>query len=67
MPDELDGGWVAECKELVGCFSQGETREEALENILDAITAVLETRMADQLHQPSFEFENTRILTISTA
>jgi len=32
-PDTLDGGWVAECPELPGCFSQGESREEALSNL----------------------------------
>jgi antitoxin HicB len=37
-PDHEDGGWVAEVPSLPGCISQGETREEALENVRDAIT-----------------------------
>ena len=39
--DELDGGWIAECLELPGCMSQGETQEEALRNISDAISEVI--------------------------
>ncbi len=43
--DELDGGWVAYCLDLPGCVSQGETEEEALENLTDAIGGVLIVRM----------------------
>lgn len=32
-----NGLWVAECPSLPGCFSQGETREGALENMKEAI------------------------------
>ena len=35
-PDEA-GFWVAEVPSLPGCFSQGNTRKEALENVRDAI------------------------------
>lgn len=48
-PDTLDGGWVAECLDLPGCFSQGETREEALSNISDAIAGVISLRAEQQL------------------
>jgi predicted RNase H-like HicB family nuclease len=48
-PDELDGGFVAECVDLPGCMSQGETEEEALENLADAISAVLAVQMQDQM------------------
>jgi predicted RNase H-like HicB family nuclease len=48
-PDTLDGGWVAECLDLPGCFSQGETREEALSNISDAIAGVISLRTEQQL------------------
>lgn len=47
--DALDGGFVATCLELPGCMSQGETREEALHNAVDAIGGVLEARLEDQL------------------
>jgi len=32
-----DGFWVVECPSLPGCISQGKTKEEALENIREAI------------------------------
>ncbi len=39
-----DGVWVVECPSIPGCVSQGTTREEALENVKDAIVACLEVR-----------------------
>jgi predicted RNase H-like HicB family nuclease len=39
-----DGVWVAECPSIPGCVSQGETREEAIANIREAIVACLEVR-----------------------
>jgi predicted RNase H-like HicB family nuclease len=35
--EDEDGGWAVRCDDLPGCFSQGETREEAIENIRIAI------------------------------
>lgn len=32
-----DGWWVVEVPSLPGCNTQGETREEAVENVKDAI------------------------------
>jgi predicted RNase H-like HicB family nuclease len=40
-PDET-GGFVVTCPLLPGCFSQGETVEEALTNIREAIQLCLE-------------------------
>lgn len=40
------GYFVAECPVLPGCFSQGKSREEALENIREAIELAVETRIA---------------------
>jgi len=39
-----DGAWVAECPSIPGCVSQGESREEALANVREAITLCLEVR-----------------------
>lgn len=36
-------GYAVWCPALPGCWSQGETEEEALDNIKDAIQAYLET------------------------
>ncbi|HET6454767.1 MAG TPA: type II toxin-antitoxin system HicB family antitoxin [Armatimonadota bacterium] len=38
-----EGGFVVTVPALPGCISEGDTREEALENIKDAITGYLET------------------------
>jgi predicted RNase H-like HicB family nuclease len=39
-----DGVWVVECPSIPGCVTQGETKEEALENIKEAIALCLEVR-----------------------
>ncbi|MDX1993376.1 MAG: type II toxin-antitoxin system HicB family antitoxin [bacterium] len=37
-----DGVWIAEVPSLPGCGSDGMTREEALENVKDAIALWIE-------------------------
>jgi predicted RNase H-like HicB family nuclease len=44
-----DGVFVAECPSVPGCLSQGKTREEALQNIREAISLCLETRRQEGL------------------
>jgi predicted RNase H-like HicB family nuclease len=39
-----DGVWVVECPSIPGCVSQGKTKEEALENVKDAIQLCLQVR-----------------------
>jgi predicted RNase H-like HicB family nuclease len=39
-----DGVWIAECPSIPGCISQGSTREEATENVREAILGCLEVR-----------------------
>ena len=39
---EADGAWSAVCPELPGCASCGESRDEALANIREAIMLHLE-------------------------
>ncbi|MBU7016226.1 MAG: type II toxin-antitoxin system HicB family antitoxin [Theionarchaea archaeon] len=45
-PDET-GGYVATCLSLQGCYSQGETIEEALENFREAILLCIEDLEAE--------------------
>jgi predicted RNase H-like HicB family nuclease len=44
-PAEEGGYWV-EVPSLPGCYSQGETKEEALENIKEAIAVHVEDMIA---------------------
>lgn len=44
MDRDEDGIWVVECPSIPGCVSQGQTREEALENIKEAIAGCLEVQ-----------------------
>ena len=39
-----DGIWVVECPAIPGCVSQGMTRDEAMDNIREAIQMCLEVR-----------------------
>jgi antitoxin HicB len=51
-PDQEDGGFVAHCPALPGCFSQGDSREEAMGNIKEAIEAYIESLQKDSLPIP---------------
>lgn len=48
-----DGYYIAECPALPGCISQGRTKEEAIDNIKEAIEVTIETRR--ELGLPDFE------------
>ena len=39
-----DGVYIASCPALQGCYSQGDTYEEAVENLKDAIRLHIEAR-----------------------
>ncbi len=41
VEQDEEGSFVAECTTLPGCVSEGRTRQEALDNIKDAITGYL--------------------------
>ena len=52
-----DGYWVAECPSLAGCVSQGESREQAISNIKEAIEGYIEVLVEDGLPVPEERFE----------
>lgn len=52
-----DNYWVAECPSLPGCVSQGRTKQEALENIKDAIRVYVAALDEDGLPVPEDRFE----------
>lgn len=49
--DEEVGGFIVSCPSLPGCHSQGDTKEEALENIKEAIQACLESLSEDVIKE----------------
>jgi predicted RNase H-like HicB family nuclease len=52
-----DGFWVAECPSLPGCVSQGETREQAVLNIREAIEGYILALQDDGLPVPAESFD----------
>jgi predicted RNase H-like HicB family nuclease len=52
-----DGWWVAECPSLPGCLSQGETKEQAIANIKEAIQGYVKALEDDGLPVPAETFE----------
>jgi predicted RNase H-like HicB family nuclease len=42
IEQDEDGVFVAECPALQGCYAQGDTFEEALENIKDVVAMCIE-------------------------
>ena len=58
IEQDEDGIFVAECRSLPGCVSQGKTRNEAIKNIQDAIPGYLESlRKHDEPIPPSIDEE----------
>jgi predicted RNase H-like HicB family nuclease len=52
-----DEFWVAECPSLPGCVSQGSTREEAIQNIREAIQGYIAALEEDGLQIPEERFQ----------
>lgn len=50
-----DGGYTAYVPSLPGCISEGDTREEALQHIREAIELYLEPIEDDTVHHPTAE------------
>jgi len=68
LRDDVDGVWVAECVQLPGCMSQGETPNEALEHLADAIGGVLTVRMRRHIRDtPRLDIENETDRTVELA
>ncbi len=50
-----DGGYTAIVPSLPGCISEGDTKEEALKNIQEAVELYLEPVEDDQIFAPNAE------------
>jgi predicted RNase H-like HicB family nuclease len=46
---ESDGGYSVTCPVIPGCASQGDSLDEAIENVREAILACLEVRAAERM------------------
>jgi predicted RNase H-like HicB family nuclease len=59
-PDE-DSYIIAEVPSLLGCVSQGKTREEALANIQEAIELYIKTLIEDEEPVPEDHYESVLV------
>jgi predicted RNase H-like HicB family nuclease len=57
-------GYVAYCPALAGCMTQGETFEEVMHNIREAVELYLETLSADEISALSKKEVYTTALAI---
>ena len=48
--------WVSECPSLPGCISQGKTKNEAIQNIKEAISLYISTLEEDNIPVPEDHF-----------
>ncbi len=62
LEPQEEGGYTVRCLELPGAISQGETKEEALVNIKEAIELVLEV-----LSQELASRSNVEVLKVELA
>jgi len=75
MPQELtiiyergvDGWWVATIPEIPGAFSQGRTKSEARENVLDAMAELMAARRELAVSQKAVDAELESLPLTSTA
>lgn len=51
-------GWVADILELPGCISQGDTPDEAVENIMDAMAGWIRVALEDGREIPTPQAES---------
>ncbi len=64
IENDSDGYFVS-CPALQGCYSQGETYEEALENIKDAIRLHIKDRLEDGEEIP--ELKSVSLSTVEVS
>ncbi len=52
-----DEYWIAECPSLPGCVSQGKSKEQAIDNIKEAIVGYVAALEEDNLPVPEDKFD----------
>jgi len=58
-------GYFTFCPELQGCYTQGDTYEEALVNIKDAIRLHIEDRIESSEDIPQFESVSLTMMEVA--
>ncbi len=63
LHESRGGGYLASVPDLPGCMSDGETPEEALENVRDASQCWIDAarRLGREIPQPSDRQSDTRL------
>lgn len=64
---DIDVGYVAINPQLEGCMSQGDTPEEAIENLIDARTLYIESLLEDNLPVPEVKLSNNIHIVMNMA
>jgi predicted RNase H-like HicB family nuclease len=59
-----DEGWAVWCDELPGCCSQGETREEAIANIREAIVEYRAAKEEEMLQEAGADSVIHELVTV---
>ncbi len=67
LQSEPEGGYSVTVPALPGCYTQGETQEEALQNAQEAILLYVETLIAQnepvpQEHQPAAILQTVKVV-----
>jgi predicted RNase H-like HicB family nuclease len=65
LEEGREGGFVAICPALPGCVTQGDSRQEALGNIREAVEAYIEALLEDGLPVPVEEGRETVEIEVS--
>ncbi len=60
-----ENGYYAYCPQLQGCYTQGETFEEAVSNLRDAMRLHIEDRLAEKEPIPSAELINLTSIEVT--
>ena len=59
-----ENGYFAFCPELQGCYTQGDSYEEVIENVKDAIRLHIEDRIANNEEIPKVELTSLATIEI---
>jgi predicted RNase H-like HicB family nuclease len=58
-----DGGWCAECPSLPGCISQGDSKEDAIRNMKEAVELYIKVLKEDGLPVPE-EYQSAELVAV---